>query len=98
MYPGHDYEGRTASTIGEEKRWNPRIGNDAREEDFVGYMRNLGLPHPKQLAIAVPANLRAGLPENGDAPDVPGWGPVIATYAGFWEISSEWVRLHLDRA
>jgi sulfur dioxygenase len=64
VYPGHDYEGRTASTIGEEKAYNPRIGGDAREEDFVGYMKNLGLPHPKQLAIAVPANLRAGLPES----------------------------------
>ena len=97
VYPGHDYEGRTSSTIGEEKAWNPRIGSDAREEDFVGYMRNLALPHPKQLAIAVPANLRAGMPENGDAPSVPDWGPVSATYAGFWEISSEWLRLHLDR-
>ena len=97
VYPGHDYEGRTSSTIGEEKAWNPRIGNDAREEDFVGYMQNLGLPHPKQLAIAVPANLRAGLPESGQAPSLPSWGPVAATYAGFWEIASEWVRLHLDR-
>jgi glyoxylase-like metal-dependent hydrolase (beta-lactamase superfamily II)/rhodanese-related sulfurtransferase len=97
VYPGHDYEGRTSSTIGEEKAWNPRIGSDAREEDFVGYMRNLGLPHPKQLAIAVPANLRAGQPENAEAPSAPGWGPVVATYAGFWEIPSEWVRLHLDR-
>jgi sulfur dioxygenase len=97
VYPGHDYEGRTSSTIGEEKAWNPRIGSDAREEDFVGYMRNLGLPHPKQLAIAVPANLRAGMPESGDAPSVPDWGPVSATYAGFWEIPGEWVRAHLEQ-
>ena len=97
VYPGHDYEGRTSSTIGEEKTWNPRIGNDAREEDFVGYMQNLGLPHPKQLAIAVPANLRAGLPESLDAPETASWGPVVTTYAGFWEISSEWVAQHLDQ-
>jgi sulfur dioxygenase len=97
VYPAHDYEGRTASTIGEEKTWNPRIGNDAREEDFVGYMRNLGLPHPKQLAIAVPANLRAGLPEHAEAPRAANWGPVVTTYAGFWEISSEWVQQHLDQ-
>jgi glyoxylase-like metal-dependent hydrolase (beta-lactamase superfamily II) len=62
VYPGHDYDGRTSSTIGEEKRFNPRIGGGAREEDFVGYMRNLGLAHPKQIDIAVPANMRSGEP------------------------------------
>jgi sulfur dioxygenase len=96
VYPGHDYEGRTASTIGEEKRYNPRIGGDAREEDFVGYMRNLALPHPKQIAMAVPANLRAGKPEDGKAPAAPAWGPVITTYAGLPEIAAEWVASHRD--
>lgn len=62
VYPGHDYEGRTSSSIGEEREHNPRIGGGAREEDFVGYMRNLNLPHPRQLAVALPANLRAGEP------------------------------------
>ena len=51
VYPGHDYFGRTVSTIGEEKRFNPRIGGEAREEDFAGFMDNLGLPHPKLIAI-----------------------------------------------
>jgi glyoxylase-like metal-dependent hydrolase (beta-lactamase superfamily II) len=63
VFPAHDYEGRTSSTVGEERRHNPRIGGEPREEDFVGYMRNLGLPHPKQLAVALPANLRSGEPE-----------------------------------
>ncbi len=89
IYPGHDYDGRTSSTIGEERRHNPRIGGGAREEDFVGYMTNLGLPHPKQLAIAVPANLRAGRPEQ--LPVVQDWGPVVTTYAGVREIAPEWV-------
>jgi sulfur dioxygenase len=96
VYPGHDYEGRTSSTIGEEKLFNPRIGGGAREEDFVGTMRNLGLPHPKQLAIAIPANMRAGMPEGGKAPLSASWGPVATTYAGLWEIAPEWVALHLD--
>jgi sulfur dioxygenase len=65
LWPAHDYEGRTSSTIGEEKKFNARIGGNAREEDFVGYMHNLALPHPKQLAIALPANLRSGQPELG---------------------------------
>ncbi|MBL8606246.1 MAG: MBL fold metallo-hydrolase, partial [Myxococcales bacterium] len=62
VWPGHDYEGRTSTTIGEERRHNPRIGGGAREEDFVRYMSNLALPHPKQIAVALPANLRAGQP------------------------------------
>ena len=94
VFPAHDYEGRTSSTIGEERRYNPRIGGGAREEDFVGYMQNLGLPHPKQLAVAVPANMRAGEPDDGKAPAPPDWGPVVRTYAGVSEIAPEWVASH----
>jgi sulfur dioxygenase len=93
VYPGHDYSGRTSSTIGEERRHNPRIGRGAREEDFVGYMTNLGLPHPRQLAVAVPANLEAGKPAAPIAA-APAWGPVITTYAGHQEIAPEWVATH----
>ena len=60
VYPAHDYSGRTASSIGEEKKLNPRIGGEANENDFVGYMDNIQLPHPMQLEIAVPANIKAG--------------------------------------
>lgn len=94
VYPGHDYEGRTSSTIGEERQHNPRFGGGAREEDFVGYMKNLGLPHPKQLAVALPANMRSGEPEDGRAPVKPDWGPVVTTYAGLKEIAPEWVARH----
>lgn len=91
--PAHDYDGRTASTIAEERRYNPRIGGGAREEDFVGYMQNLGLPHPKQLALALPANMRSGKP-NHDEPHGTSWGPVITTYAGLPEIAAEWIARH----
>ncbi|HEY4159494.1 MAG TPA: MBL fold metallo-hydrolase [Polyangiaceae bacterium] len=94
VYPAHDYEGRTSSTIGEERLYNPRIGGGAREEDFVGYMRNLGLPHPKQLALALPANLRAGQPADGQASAPPPWAPVVTTYAGVPELAPEWVAGH----
>jgi sulfur dioxygenase len=96
VYPGHDYDGRTSSTIGEEMEHNPRIGGGAREEDFVGYMHNLGLPHPKQIALAVPANMRSGEPETGTVPCAPDWGPVVTTYAGISEIAPEWVARHRD--
>ncbi|MGC4094427.1 MAG: MBL fold metallo-hydrolase [Polyangiaceae bacterium] len=94
VHPAHDYEGRTASTIGEEREHNPRIGGTVREEDFVGYMQNLGLPHPKQLALALPANLRSGEPEDGRAPAPPAWAPVITTYAGVPQVEPEWVASH----
>ncbi len=96
VHPGHDYLGRTSSTVGEEREHNPRIGGDAREEDFVGYMTNLALPHPKQMDLAVPANLRSGEPEGGRAPAAPAWGPVVMTYAGQPEIGPEWVAEHRD--
>ena len=91
IYPGHDYEGRTSTTVGEEKLHNPRISGGARREDFVGYMSNLALPHPKQIAVAVPANLRAGMPEDGKVPIAADWGPVVVTYAGVHEIGPDWV-------
>ena len=59
VYPGHDYQGRTASTIGEEKRWNPRLAGK-RQDEFVALMNALGLPPPKKLATAVPANRACG--------------------------------------
>lgn len=95
VYPGHDYEGRTSSTISEERAHNPRIGGGAKEEDFVGYMNNLGLPHPKLIAVAVPANMRSGEPEDGELPKGPDWGPVVTTYAGIWEIAPDWVASRL---
>jgi glyoxylase-like metal-dependent hydrolase (beta-lactamase superfamily II) len=59
IYPGHDYRGHTVSTIGEEKRWNPRFFGRSREE-FITFMGNLNLPDPKKIMEAVPANERCG--------------------------------------
>ena len=96
VYPAHDYEGRTSSTIGEERRHNPRLGGGAKLEDFVGYMDNLGLPHPKLLDVAVPANMSAGRDTPGSTPAPPAWGPVLESYAGVPEIEPEWLAHHLD--
>lgn len=94
LYPGHDYDGRTVSTVAEEKAFNPRIGGEAREEDFVGYMENMALPHPRLIDIAVPANLRGGKPEDGVVPDTPDWGPVTKSFAGIPEVPPDWVARH----
>ena len=59
VYPGHDYRGRRVSTIGEEKASNPRLAGKTREE-FVQIMNSLDLPEPKQIRVAVPANLEGG--------------------------------------
>jgi sulfur dioxygenase len=60
VYPGHDYRGRTVSTIGEEKRHNPRLAGKSVEE-FVAIMEGLGLPPPRKMAVAVPANQACGI-------------------------------------
>ena len=96
VYPAHDYAGRTATSIDEEKKLNPRIGGQANETDFVGYLENMELPHPKKLDIAVPANLNAGRPEDDCLPIQPAWAPVVTTYSGVLEISPQWVAGHID--
>jgi len=60
VYPGHDYKGRTESTIGAEKAQNARVANRSRD-DFIRLMGELGLPRPKKMDVAVPANLHLGL-------------------------------------
>ncbi|MDJ0708302.1 MAG: MBL fold metallo-hydrolase [Leptolyngbyaceae cyanobacterium MO_188.B28] len=59
VYPGHDYRGHTVSTIGEEKRWNPRFVERDRQQ-FIEFMDNLNLPDPKKMMEAVPANELCG--------------------------------------
>ncbi len=59
VYPGHDYKGRRVSSVGEEKRFNARVAGKTREE-FIAIMQNLGLPMPKRIHEAVPANLEGG--------------------------------------
>jgi sulfur dioxygenase len=60
VFPAHDYKGDTVSTIGEEKKFNPRLQVKSVEE-YVELMNNLNLPNPKMMDVAVPANLHVGL-------------------------------------
>jgi rhodanese-related sulfurtransferase len=87
LYPGHDYRGLTVTSVAEEKRYNPRLGGDVNEGDFAGYMNNLGLPHPKLMDVAVPANLRCGQPDQTMAlAQEPSWAPLSCNFGGIWEI------------
>jgi sulfur dioxygenase len=60
VFPAHDYKGDTVSTIGEEKRFNPRLQVKSADE-YVDLMSKLKLPNPKMMDVAVPANLHVGL-------------------------------------
>ncbi|MFK5914417.1 MAG: MBL fold metallo-hydrolase [Woeseiaceae bacterium] len=61
IYPGHDYYGFTASTVGEEKKFNNRLGNGKTEEEFIEIMNNLDLALPKKIKESVPGNTNCGL-------------------------------------
>lgn len=87
LYPAHDYRGLTVTSVAEERAFNPRLGGEAAEGDFVGFMQNLGLPHPKQIDLALPANLRCGEPAGGLAPPPePAWAHLRFTFGGLWQI------------
>ena len=60
VFPAHDYKGDTVSTIGEEKRCNPRLQVKSADE-YITLMNNLNLSNPKMMDVAVPANMRQGL-------------------------------------
>lgn len=97
IYPGHDYSGKMQSTVGEEKLFNARLGGDASVDDFVGYMDNLKLPHPKQIDHAVPANLKSGKPAEGTLMAEPTWAPIYHTFSGVPEVAVDWVINHRDQ-
>ena len=60
IYPGHDYEGRSFSTVIEEKLHNPRIGNNKSRNDFIEIMNGLKRDPPQRIHEALPSNLRCG--------------------------------------
>lgn len=59
VYPAHDYKGWTVSSVGEEKRYNPRLAGKTQAQ-YVDIMHNLNLPDPQLMDVAVPANLACG--------------------------------------
>jgi glyoxylase-like metal-dependent hydrolase (beta-lactamase superfamily II)/rhodanese-related sulfurtransferase len=92
LYPGHDYTGRTVTSVAEEKAFNARLGGAATERDFVGHMQAMKLPHPHRIAEALPGNMRSGKPRDGSAPVT--WAPLQRSYAGLPELPPDWVAEH----
>ena len=93
LYPGHDYTGRTITSVAEEKAFNARLGGTATERDFVGHMENMRLPHPHKIAEALPGNMRSGKPRD-TATEAPAWAPLQRSYAGLPELTPAWVAEH----
>jgi len=60
VYPAHDYKGETVSTIGFERKTNPRLQVKSKQE-YVDLMNSLNLPDPKLMDIAVPKNKKHGV-------------------------------------
>ena len=69
VYPAHDYQDRHVSSIAQEKKRNPRLGQERTLEQFTEIMANLNLPYPQFIDYAVPGNQQCGIcpdhvPEN----------------------------------
>ena len=99
LYPGHDYEGRTVTTVREEKSHNARLKDGITEDEFVIIMDGLGLAPPKKLDIAVPANLNLGLlhDDTNEPPAPSPWALVSRTPTGVPEVTPEWVAAHAEK-
>ena len=59
LYPAHDYNGKKVSTIGDEKKFNPRL-QVKNEKEYIEVMNNLNLPEPKLMDINVARNIKLG--------------------------------------
>jgi sulfur dioxygenase len=92
IYPAHDYKGRTASSVAEERRLNPRLGGQKTVSDFVQIMADLKLPYPRKIDAALPANSRCGIPQGQDATSpelLKDWAPIQLSSVGVPEITAD---------
>lgn len=93
LYPAHDYRGLMSTSVAEERRYNSRLGGTLSEGDFSLTMNNLRLAHPKQIDVAVPANMQCGYAEGHPMAD-PDWAPLTYNFSGIWEVDPSWVAEH----
>lgn len=66
VYPAHDYKGFTKTSVGLEKKLNPRLNLKVSCPEFIRIMANLNLAQPKKIDMAVPANFLCGLPASNN--------------------------------
>jgi len=97
VWPGHDYQGRSHSSIGQEKAGNARVVGKT-EAEFVALMDALNLPKPRRIDEAVPANLRSGIRHDADGALLmlprPAPAALLGTYAGDVspQLAWQWVQ------
>jgi len=97
LYPGHDYRGRTVTTVREERRFNPRLSKS--EDEHVAIMAALNLPRPARMDVAVPANLTRGLRPDEEIAAEPGapWAPVTRSATGAPRVDGAWLAAHVGQ-
>lgn len=97
VWPGHDYQDRTHSTIGQEKAGNARVAGKT-EAEFVAIMGALNLPKPRRIDEAVPANLTSGIRHDADGALLMQPRPVPAAHQGTYagdvspQLAWQWVQ------
>jgi sulfur dioxygenase len=93
VWPGHDYQGRTHSTIEQEQSSNVRVAGKS-EAEFIAIMEALNLPRPRRIDEAVPANLSSGMRHDADGVLVMQPLPTQAGYAGDVspQLAWQWVQ------
>ena len=99
LYPGHDYKGRTVTTVAEEVRFNPRLGGGRTEDEFVQIMADLNLPYPRHIDRALPANQALGR-EAGDQETTTvedPWALVGRSPSGVRHVTPHWVAANCGR-
>jgi glyoxylase-like metal-dependent hydrolase (beta-lactamase superfamily II)/rhodanese-related sulfurtransferase len=89
VYPGHDYKGRTMSTVKEEMEFNPRLQKTTSLQDFVEIMNNLNLAYPAKIKEALPANMNCGLSSKET------WAP-LSNPNSIPEVSVNWTKRNIE--
>jgi sulfur dioxygenase len=97
IYPGHDYQGRTVTSVDEERRLNPRLGDRKTPAEFASIMCELALAYPTRMDVALPRNVRCGMAiVTGEPAPSKRWAPVELSAGGIPEVAPEWVAAHRD--
>jgi rhodanese-related sulfurtransferase len=94
LYPAHDYQGRTVTSVKEEKAYNTRLALHGTEEEFVSFMQNLHLPPPAAMQEALTRNYELGKPETGMYPELASWAPLEKTHDGILQVPYAWMQAH----
>jgi rhodanese-related sulfurtransferase len=96
IYPGHDYKGRTMTTVAEERAFNPRLGGGRTIEEFEAIMDGLGLAPPKHIAEALPANQNCGLVNQDGVEPLPAFQRIVRNADGVPEADVVWLANEMD--